>query len=115
MYGFRYRGPLRLVTTAGAGLFILGISACDGLAADWYPEECRRRSHCAEVDDAAYARAETASAETLLTVTTKHGTAVVPRLLPTRPSVDEAIHACMRVEQEGMQLTCLFVPPPRRE
>lgn len=47
----------------------------------------------------------------MLTVTTKHGTALVPRWLASRTSMDEAMHACMRIEAEGMLLTCLFLPP----
>jgi hypothetical protein len=102
-----------LATAVSLAPLLLAASTSDAGDVDWYPAECRRSSRCAQVDDASYARVGSGVGETLLTVTTKHGTALVPHALPVRPSADQAMHACMRVEREGMELTCLFLP--RRE
>jgi hypothetical protein len=91
--------------------FALGTLQSSAAAVDWYPPECTRASHCAEADEVTYARADGRKDTAILAVTTRHGIALVPRRLPPRTSMNEAIHACMRVEQEGKQLTCLFLPP----
>ena len=108
----RSRWRTRIAIAVGAALVVLGPWESGVLAADWYPVECRRTSRCAEVDDIAYAPADATQGDArMLTVTTKHGTALVPRWLASRTSMDEAMHACMRIEAEGMLLTCLFLPP----
>lgn len=79
-------------------------------AEEWYPKQCLVDSNCAEVDNTTYAP-QAVSDEDILTVTTRHGTALVPTDLLRRESMDGNMHACMRANQEGMQLICLFVPP----
>ena len=78
-------------------------------AEDWYPKECRSGASCARVVRASYAHAAIMGEE-LLTVTTRHGTALVPTDLLRRESMDGRMHACMRPDQEGMQLICMPIP-----
>jgi len=80
---------------------------------DWYPMECCYGYDCAEVERATYDRSpDTGTDLPLLTVTTKHGTALVPANFPRRESLDGKMHACMRPDRGSMRLICLFVPPP---
>lgn len=90
--------------------FAVGSCKSDALAADWYPRECVGTSRCAEADGITYAHTPNRYDSRMLTVTTKHGTALVPPYVQARTSRDKAIHACMRPEEEGMELTCLFIP-----
>lgn len=107
---YKWRTSFAFMLAAVQIGFCLRASAA--LAVEWYPSECRRESHCAEVMEITYAQhAPAPGAASILTVRTRRGTAFVPRELPRRVSIDGEAHACMRPEQEGMELTCLFVPP----
>ena len=82
-------------------------------AHDWYPIECCRGLDCAEVEYATYANTPSSDRDLpILSVTTKHGTAIVPSNFPRRESPDEKMHACMSPDKRGMRLICLFLPPP---
>ena len=102
-----------------AGLPALGVMAMliatqpwiPAHAENWYPKECCGDADCAQVEHATYARPALTDKD-LLTVRTRHGTALVPTDLLRRESMDGNMYACMRSNQEGMQLICLFVPPP---
>jgi hypothetical protein len=104
-----WRQPVRaLLITISIHLSISVASAHD-----WYPMECCSGTDCAEVEHATYDRAsDTGNKLPILSVTTKHGTALVPENFPHRESMDGKMHACMRPGQGDMRLICLFVPPP---
>src|SRR5215470_7980071 len=82
-----------------------------GGAHDWYPEECCRAKDCAPVESWAFAHAIQSGSLPQLSVTTKHGTAIVPRDLPRRESKDNRMHACMRGWGTVKQIVCIFLPP----
>jgi hypothetical protein len=105
------RWPIRVAAALALVIVLLIDPTCEADGADWYPAECRADSYCGDIVGVTYAPGP-ATVHTLLTVTTKHGTALVPHPLVVRPSADQAMHACMRVEQEGLELACLFLPPP---
>ena len=48
-----------------------------------------------------------------MTVTSRHGTGVVPDNMIRRESKDERMHVCMRRPIQGgqMRVICVFVPP----
>lgn len=74
-------------------------------AHDWYPIECCHQMDCAPID-----RIE--RFEGSLIVTSKHGTAIVPDVLPRRESKDSRSHVCMRPAQDGaMRVICYFEAP----
>lgn len=74
-------------------------------AHSWYPIECCSGYDCAPVDKAIAADGE-------ITVTTKHGTARVPRTMIRRDSKDNRMHACIRPNADGVPaVVCVFVPP----
>ena len=83
---------------------IMGIQLSSSAASahDWYPIECCRANDCAEVEHATYDRAPNADTKfPILTVTTKHGTALVPENFPHRKIT-------------GWQDACVHAPRPRR-
>jgi hypothetical protein len=107
----------RWTSAASAFLVILIASQIwvpEVTAHDWYPVECCRGKDCAEVEHATYAQGPGAGNDLpILTVTTQHGTALVPPNFPRRESMDGKMHACMGPGQgSNMRLICLFVPPP---
>ena len=109
--GERWRQSARalLLTVTGMQLWISPAGAHD-----WYPIECCAGTDCAEVEHATYAQGPGAGNDLpILTVTTQHGTALVPPNFPRRESMDGKMHACMGPGKgSNMQLICLFVPPP---
>jgi hypothetical protein len=47
-----------------------------------------------------------------LIVTTRHGSAIVPKNFPIRESKDHRMHVCMIPRANGlMQIICVFLPP----
>src|SRR5262249_6523724 len=80
-----------------------------GNAHDWYPEECCHAKDCAPVESWAFAQKVQTGSLPQLSVSTKHGTAIVPRNLPRRESKDNRMHACMRGWGNGSkQMVCIF-------
>lgn len=69
-------------------------------AHDWYPIECCHQYDCAPVDKAV-------TADGVIAVTTKHGTATVPAEMTRRESRDHRMHACIR----DQKVICVFLPP----
>jgi hypothetical protein len=106
--------PRSYLSRAGA-CFILTASVQNLVtsadAHDWYPEECCRAKDCAPVESWAFAHAVQRGSLPQLSVTTKHGTAIVPRDLPRRESKDNRMHACMRGWGSVKQIVCIFLPP----
>lgn len=97
-----------LLVVGAVGVFLLGIVLfmMPVKAHDWYPMECCHSTDCAPVD-----KAELLPTLALL-LTSKHGTAIVPREFPTRASMDSRMHVCMRPGDNGtMRTVCLFLPP----
>jgi hypothetical protein len=93
-----------------AGIATLSVPAASH---DWYSMECCSGTDCAVVEHATYAHGlATGPALPVLTVTTRHGTAVVPPNFPRKESKDGEMHACIRPVRGVMKLICLFVPPP---
>src|SRR5690349_24829663 len=89
----------------------LGLPNC-AKAHDWYPEECCHTKDCAPVESWAFAQKAQTGSLPQLSVTTKHGTAVVPQDLPRRESKDNRMDACMRAGWGGVKrIVCIFVPP----
>ena len=81
-------------------------------AHDWYPEECCHAKDCAPVESWAFAQKAQTGSLPQLSVSTKHGTAIVPQNLPRRESKDNRMHACMRGWGNGTkQIVCIFFPP----
>lgn len=75
-------------------------------AHDWYPYECCHHMDCAPVD-----RVDQ-SGSGGMTVTSRHGTAVVPESMTRRESRDQRMHVCMQPSRGGrMRVICVFIPP----
>ena len=84
----------------------LMLSPVPATAHDWYPYECCHYMDCAPVD-----RVEQ-SGPGGMTVTSRHGTAVVPESMPRRESRDQRMHVCMQPSRGGsMRVICVFIPP----
>lgn len=96
------------------------------VAHDWYPIECCHSIDCAPVDHVEVVAGVTYYANqavdrktvppSVMIVTTKMGTAVVPPNLPRRESKDNRMHACMlsvwlSAAGPTKEVTCIFVPP----
>ncbi len=82
------------------------LSALPARAHDWYPYECCHYMDCAPVD-----RVDL-SGPGGMTVTSRHGTAVVPETMPRRESRDQRMHVCMQPGRGGrMRVICVFIPP----
>jgi hypothetical protein len=76
------------------------------MAHDWYPIECCHSMDCAPVDHAE------PNGSGGLTVTSRHGTGIVPDDMRRRESQDQRMHVCMQPNSRGgMRVICLFVPP----
>lgn len=72
----------------------------------WYPIECCHNMDCAPVDSAE--RNGTGG----LTVTSRHGTGIVPDSMRRRESRDQQMHVCMQPGSDGrMRVICIFIPP----
>ena len=104
------------LSRVGACLILTATSSVPSLvtsadAHDWYPEECCRAKDCAPVESWSFAHAVQRGSLPQLSVTTKHGTAIVPRDLPRRESKDNRMHACMRGWGSVKQIVCIFLPP----
>ena len=90
-------------------------------AHDWYPIECCSGMDCAPAEKveilptgaiASMLVPPAHAAPSVMVVTTKHGTAIVPANFPHRASKDGRVHACMRLGANGsMRLICIFLPP----
>lgn len=105
----RREGLLRLLLFVTA--FVAYASGADGARAhDWYPIECCHAVDCAPVDSVGQI-VPTGGGMPQLVVTSKHGTAIVPRDLPRQTSRDNRMHVCMRSLNGTMSVLCLFVPP----
>lgn len=79
---------------------------------DWYPHDCCHDMDCAPVESMAWlgpAQGE----HRRLTITSKHGTAIIRQGVSIRPSRDHRMHVCMkRYDVLGdMEVNCLFLPP----
>src|SRR5262245_28738440 len=87
-------------------------------AHDWYPMECCSGLDCAPAKFDQIPTQQLASnlgpqsLPSVMMVTTRYGSVVVPANFPVRQSKDGGAHACMRQTSEGtMRLLCLFLPP----
>jgi len=81
-------------------------------AHDWYPEECCHTKDCAPVESWAFTQKAQTGSLPQLSVTTKNGTAIVPKDIPRRESKDNRMHACMRAGWGGeKRIVCIFLPP----
>jgi hypothetical protein len=79
-------------------------------AHSWYPNVCCNDADCAPVE--AVSQLVLVDGSRQLVVTSKHGTALVPKDFPSRHSKDGRMHICMRSGEEGtMDVMCLFLPP----
>jgi hypothetical protein len=101
-------------------LAVLLAVATPAAAHDWYPMECCHEMDCAPVDHAELVPTPTTDdgkggqrlSPPSMSVTTKHGTVIVPGDFPRRESKDHRMHACMMPGATGkMQLICIFMPP----
>jgi hypothetical protein len=106
-----------LVIAALAAL-VLWVALVKAMAHSWYPYECCHDMDCAPVDEVAYTAGATYTDNgikkadgPLMIVTTKVGTAIVPRDLPRRQSQDGRMHACIRNSAQGSYVMCIFLPP----
>ena len=87
-------------------ILLLTILPATAHAHDWYPMECCHGMDCAPVD-----RVDMLTPDGI-TVTSRHGTAVIPENLPRRESRDNRMHVCMPPGRQGrMRVICVFVPP----
>jgi len=101
---------------------LVAATATSAAAHDWYPIECCSGMDCAVVEKVEMVPAPGiagilgspayASGPGSMSITTKHGTVIVPANFPRRESKDHRMHACMRPGQSGsMRLICIFLPP----
>jgi len=100
-------------------LLAILLAATPAAAHDWYPLECCHNMDCAPVDKVEMVPTPTVTegggvspGPSVMVVTTKHGTALVPASFPRRESKDHRMHACMLPGDAGkMRLICIFMPP----
>jgi hypothetical protein len=101
-------------------LAVLLAATTPAAAHDWYPMECCHEMDCAPVDHAELVPTPTKDdgkdgqhfSPPSMSVTTRHGTVIVPGDFPRRESKDHRMHACMMPGATGqMQLICIFMPP----
>jgi hypothetical protein len=102
-------------------LALLLAAATPAIAHDWYPLECCHALDCAAVDKVEIIQSSALAgvlgtpahaSSGAMSVTTKHGTVLVPANFPRRESKDHRMHVCMRPGAEGnMRLICIFMPP----
>lgn len=103
----------------GSSKSFLTISLLSGLlltsqarAHDWYPIECCSGMDCAPVDGVRFTQPIEVGTLPQMVVTTKHGTAIIPKGFPFRDSKDNRMHVCMRPKEGGeMRVICVFTPP----
>jgi hypothetical protein len=113
-------GPARYLFAGLVGacvlLGIVLVAMTPARGHDWYPMECCSSQDCAPIDKVEQVPTSMASMfsvvpgkamPSVMVVTTKHGTVMVPPNFPERVSKDGRAHACIR----GNKLLCLFVPP----
>ena len=80
-------------------------------AHSWYPREFCDDADCAAVETITQQMAVGARLPQIR-VTSKHGTAIVPKDFPVRASRDGRMHVCMRQNEFGdWDILCMFVPP----
>ena len=116
---------LALAAAAAVSLAAAVMVGARAYAHDWYPLECCHSIDCAPVDHVEIVAGAVYYAgkphqqpipPSVMIVTTKKGTAIVPPDLPRRESKDNRMHACMRavwLNAAGptTEVTCFFVPP----
>lgn len=86
------------------GMLLLAPHAASGHG--WYPIECCHSMDCAPVDSAER------NGSGGLTVTSRHGTGIVPDSMRRRESRDQHMHVCMQPGSDGrMRVICIFIPP----
>lgn len=92
------------------------IFAVPALAHDrpFYKMECCSGMDCAPVDKVEFLQPKqtgmlgiSTPMPSVMVVTTKHGTAIVPPDLPRRASQDGRLHACIHAGH----LICIYIPP----
>ena len=97
---------LRFQTKLLLIVILAGTNAAAAIGHDWYPMECCHGMDCAPVD-----RVDM-SGPGGMTVTSRHGTAVIPENMPRRESLDQRMHVCMQPSSFGrMRVICVFIPP----
>ena len=97
---------LRFQTKLLLIVILAGTNAAAAIAHDWYPMECCHGMDCAPVDHVDM------SGPGGMTVTSRHGTAVIPENMPRRESLDQRMHVCMQPSSFGrMRVICVFIPP----
>ena len=80
-------------------------------AHSWYPPECCHEIDCAPVDEAIWVSRADGGPPQLL-VTSKFGTAKIPRGFLPQQSKDSRMHVCMGYDDfGGKSVLCFFVPP----
>jgi hypothetical protein len=99
-------------------LAALLVTATPAAAHEWYPIECCHGMDCAAAEKVEMLPGPAIASVTggpvvtgAMSVTTKHGTVIVPANFPRRESKDHRMHACMRPGTDGMRLICIFMPP----
>jgi hypothetical protein len=97
-----------LTIVSAAALFWAGVGIAQ--AHDWYPIECCHATDCAPVESVSQF-VPTGGGAPQFVVTSKHGTAIIPRDLPRQTSKDNRMHVCMRSLNGSMYVLCLFIPP----
>lgn len=102
--------PFALLLCLDIGIPI-SASAHDG---HWYSWECCHDQDCAPVDKVEFLQPKqtgmlgiSTPMPSVMVVTTKHGTAIVPPDLPRRASQDNRLHACIHAGH----LICIYIPP----
>ena len=79
-------------------------------AHSWYPQVCCSGEDCAPVDYVTWI-VPIGGGAAQLSITSKHGTAIVPAGFPVRESRDDHMHVCMQFDAFGaMEVICLFMP-----
>jgi hypothetical protein len=97
-----------LTIVSAAALCWAGVGIAQ--AHDWYPIECCHATDCAPVESVSQF-VPTGGGAPQFVVTSKHGTAIIPRDLPRQTSKDNRMHVCMRSLNGSMYVLCLFIPP----
>ena len=104
-----------IISTVAIVLIIVFALLTAVQAHEWYPQECCSGQDCAPVEKVEVMPALKAGMwtqfnprmPTVMVVTTKHGTAMVPDNLTRRQSQDNQMHACLHAGR----LICIFMPP----
>ena len=82
-------------------------------AHSWYDIECCHQMDCAPVTAISFLQPMEAAGLPQMVVTTKVGTAIVPKNFKLRESKDGEMHACMKVHDPNpaTRFLCLYLPP----